>query len=102
MLIHFFNNALNITIQYFWGSTIFKPNSLNLIVMIIGVIIYIAILAYFFLSNFKKETNKESLETIKENNNSKKTFNIKNILNRDNLAFYLPILFMIFIYIIIV
>lgn len=103
ILIHFTNNALNITIQYIFGSSIFKPSILNLIFMIVGTIIYIGIIAYLFFSNYKQEkTEKESLEKDNETNQQKKSLTFKNLFTHDNIVFLLPIVFMIFIYIIIV
>jgi len=98
MMIHFFNNALNVSIQYFSGSSIFKPTTLNLIFMILGVIIYIGILAYFFYINYKQESSTNNTQE-KENTNKIATKS-KNLLNRDNIIFWSIIVFMIFLYII--
>lgn len=101
ILIHFINNAINISIQYFLGTTLFKPTTLNLIIMIIGVIIFIGILAYMFYLSYKQETiennTKEGEEQKKVLQNKSKTF--KNLFTRDNILFWAPIIFMIFIYI---
>ena len=93
IIIHFVNNALNISIQYFSKSESFQPNTLNLIFMILGVFIYIAIISYFFISNYKQE---------KQTNNSQNKNNSIKMLRKDMLSFWLPIVFMVFLYIILI
>lgn len=96
MLIHFCNNALNLTIQYLFSSTTFKPNTLNLIIMIVGIIIYIGIIAYLFYSSYKQEKDK------KENTTEKVKQEKSNFFSKDSLIFWAPIIFLVFLYIIII
>lgn len=96
MIIHFINNSVNLTIQYFSNTSIFKPSTLNLILMIIGAIVFIAILSYFFISSYKDEkSNYNDTQVLaKHSEKSLKTA-------QDKIIFFTPLIFMIILYIII-
>ena len=105
ILIHFINNAVNLSIQYFSKSNLFKPSIINLILMIIGAIVFIAILAYLFITSYKQQ---KQINTFTEENNNQinksNTSQTKKVLvtTNDKIVFWAPIIFMIFMYIIIV
>lgn len=98
ILIHFINNLTNIILQYF-NLTIFKPSTLNIALMAVGTIIFIAILAYMFISNYKQESKQVY---IKESKEKQKITNFSMFLKSDAFLFYAPIAFMVFLYIILI
>lgn len=105
MLIHFINNAINLTIQYLSNNGTFKPSTLNLIFMIVGAILFLGLLAYLFIISYKEDKlteqaeNKESPQTKPSISENKQPYSFTTLIKSEKFLFYAPIIFMIFIYI---
>ena len=124
--IHFVNNALNLTIQHFLKSGLFFPSLMNTIFMIVGVVVFLAILfvLLFLLSKKENEATQklttDSIEKLYTNETSQKTlsakstntkiatskqtkqnFSIYSLIHSEKLGFYCPLIIMFLLYIII-
>lgn len=101
IIIHFSNNALNLLLQYFSSSSYFEISSLNFVLMICGIVIFLIILTVLFYMLYKKEAKLKNC--VIENQTTEQT-NMKKPLNNnkltENLKFLWPILVMIIFYII--
>lgn len=105
IIIHFSNNALNLMLQYFSSGSYFEISSLNFVLMICGIVIFLIILAVLFYKLYKKEVNLQN--KVIENQTTEQTNIKKPIENNQNndktietLKFLWPILVMIIFYII--
>lgn len=116
ILIHFVNNFVNITIQYFSESSSFLIGTNNFIGMLILAILWIVLVGILFIALNKKEkqeeTNSVENQEQEEQNNKQKAqiknnttksyiANYKAIFKSEKFLFYFPLIFMICIYIII-
>jgi len=110
ILIHFFNNFVNITLQYIGKATTFNVGLSSFFIMLICVILWIALVALLFIFLTKKELKypeEVNVEIVKEEKKSKKTSHgsylsqYKAIFKTEKFWFYFPLLFMVLLYIII-
>ncbi|MBQ8430534.1 MAG: CPBP family intramembrane metalloprotease [Clostridia bacterium] len=113
ILVHFLNNFLNISIQFFFKTSLLHINALTITALIVGVLIYIAILSFLFYKLYKKEKTeqkiaiKENQETpkqtllIRKNKASVKNYSFKAIFQHEKFWFYFPLIVMFALYIII-
>lgn len=116
ILMHFANNALNITLQYLLNSEIFVISISNTVLMILGIIIFIIIIAVLLyimykkekaelIKNISKDCEVEASKMAKVNNDLNKdsildsTYGNK-MSTKDKIKFLWPIVIMSLIYII--
>lgn len=99
MLIHFFNNATNIVLQYFLNP-VFAPSAKMLVIMIIGVLLFVLIMALLFVLSYKESLKEEIAPKQEKQKYKPKTF--KEFIKSETFLFVSPLVFMVFLYIILV
>ena len=108
---HFFNNFINISIQYFKKSSPFIVSANSLICSILLVLLWIILITTLFVVFNKKEKQEEAIDILDATDNNKQNTkevksgsfiqNYKQIFKSEKFWFYFPLLLMLTIYIII-
>lgn len=109
ILIHFVNNALNISIQYFFNSSTQTLSVLTNILTVVGVLVFLCIVALLLYMLYKQEkdevntpmTQETNVEEQKKNPATSNLKQIKQFLKSDKFILGLCIVTIIVLYIII-